>query len=189
MKDVARLETMAASSVATAEYARAYEKLQASLGKANPPVSEWSQSNRERLRELPEPSEAAWKSLELEMQRQQQRANQQSQTAQQRFEQAQLLREQETRQRLEEQRLSLDAEEQAARIRELDARTDYLDDAPYYNHVYDNLWWQRGHKWRPGSHIKWRSGLKQEKINHGLSDEFRHLRTTERPARHNGHRR
>jgi hypothetical protein len=159
IKDVARLETMAASSTATADYASAYEKLQNDLRRAKPPVADWKAEDRNRLRSLPEPSEAAWQALELEERRRDERARSRSEAAQQREQQAAALRREENQLRLAEERLELDAAEKEARIRELEARTDYYEDAPQYYPYYDNLWWRRGNKWRPDPHLQWRPGL------------------------------
>lgn len=160
MKDIERLEGMAATSTATAEYARAYQKLQAQLGKAKPPVVEWTEESRERLKALPEPSDAAWKALELEEQRIQERLRARTDAAREQYEQAAEMRREEERLRLAEKGLALNAAESAARRRELEARAEYYEDPPYIYPSYNNLWWRHhGHHWRPSPHLKWQPGL------------------------------
>lgn len=156
MSDVERLEAMAATSVATAAYARAYEKLHNDLRRARPPVAEWSENNRDRLRSLSEPSDAAWNALEQEERRNAERARARTEATLARQGQALELRREADRLRLAEERLEIDAAEKEARIRELEARAEYYEDASrYYSPYYGSLWWSSDRSWRPDPHLQW----------------------------------
>lgn len=153
MKSVERVESMAAAGTSSADYARAYSRLQNDLASAHPPVAEWDEDKRERLKALPEPTESAWQALDSENARTEERLRARTEEAQREHEQNLASRRDQQRSQAEQERLDREAELQEARIDELEARTDYYNDSSYYP---GNWWWSRGSHWHPNLRISWR---------------------------------
>lgn len=155
MESIGHLESLAATSTSTADYARAYSRLQGDLARVRPPVSEWTESDRNRLRDLPEPTQAAWEAMDAEDARTQERLRQREEESRRQWEAQLETRRQEEAERARQERQDLAAQEQRARIEELEARTDYYDRATnsYYHR---NWWWSNRwgghHHGRPGYH-------------------------------------
>jgi len=140
LEQVATLETMAASSLSTADYARRFRKLQDDLLRAKPPLADWAEADRSRVKKLPEPTNAAWQSLKIEEQNVQARLDAKGREAQQNFE----IQAQQQRARIQQQNAQDRIDElRQAQIEESEARREYYEDA--YPAFYYRPWIGGGH--------------------------------------------
>jgi len=140
LEQVATLETMAASSTSTADYARLFRKLQDDLSRAKPPLADWAEVDRSRVKELPEPTEAAWQALKVEEANTQARLDAKAREVQQNFE----LQAQQQRARIQAQNAQDRIDDlREAQIQESLARRDFYEDA--YPAFYYSPWLGGGH--------------------------------------------
>ena len=167
LEQAARLEAASSPTVSTADYARNYQQLQKDVARAQPPLNEWTTDEQERIKNLPEPAEAAWQALNAEKTRTQERIDRQISDAEQAHQE--LLEQQRinARRQAETERARRDAELKEAQIRESLARTEYYEDSNRYYPFYgSNWWWSHPVKPRPTPHGENRYyGTKPPQIN------------------------
>lgn len=138
MQNLARLESLASVSRSTAEYALNFRDFQSDLGKANPPLSQWSDADQNRVKKLPEPTAAAWQALRSEEEQTQARKQQQIMQAQEDSEARARARREQDRLQTEQDRLD----------REAELRTERNNAINYNNYAYPyygGYWWNSGH--------------------------------------------
>lgn len=145
------LEAMAAVSVSTADYARAFRDFQDDLGKVRPPVSDWTSSERDRLESLKQPTEAAWQALALEEQQTRQRLQERGRVAEADWERRQQQQAVQQATRAQQAQADQQLRLQEAQIQETEARAEYYDELAddAWNSWY-NPWWYSAY---PGSPI------------------------------------
>lgn len=145
MESVDRVEAIGQLSSSTADYARAYSRLQDDLKKAKPPVSQWNEGQKDRLRNLPEPTEEAWQALDDEKAATERRIQQRNAESKQAYDENLKRQEEVDRQQAREDREQREADLQQARIDEIEARTNYYDNNSYG--YYGGSWWSGRRPW------------------------------------------
>lgn len=149
MEQVARLELTSSATVSTADYALSFQQLQKDIARADPPLSQWSDEDQQRIKALPEPTEAAWQALSAQQERTQARLREQAVDAEQAHAQLLQQRTENARRQAAAETAQRDAALKEAQIRESMARPEYYEDAGRYYPIYGNNWWWN----RPGKPI------------------------------------
>lgn len=150
LERIGDLESMAAVSTSTADYARTFREFQDDLAQVRPPVAEWPASDRDRIKNLEQPTEAAWQALALEEQNTRARLNERSREAEASYQQRLQQQRQDQQLQADQARTQQQLRLQEAQIRESEARSEYYEDLDYGWSTWYNPWW---HNRFPGTPI------------------------------------